>query len=113
MKWIENGVTFEGTVAEYKELHADGFAPQLQRTHAGRSVTVDDAETGSATTFPTVKAAAEYISMKTGRLVSSSALGRLIGGDGRVSIDQFKNGAAAASLFSAGNSTEGENTNAQ
>lgn len=64
MKWTENGVVFEGTVAEYKELHADGFAPQLQRTRAGKRVTVIDGETSTA--FATIKEAAEYIGQQTG-----------------------------------------------
>ena len=88
MKWTENGVVFEGTVAEYKELHSDGFAPQLQRTRAGKRVTVIDGETSTA--FTTIKDAAKYISQQTGRYVSDSALGRVLDENGMVKLDVFK-----------------------
>ena len=111
MKWTENGVTFEGTVAEYKELHADGFAPQLQRTRMGKRVTVIDGET--STSFNTVKDAAEWIGQQTGRFVSASALGRVIDENGTVTLEKFK----GASLFDTNtpqpNNQEGENENAE
>ena len=88
MKWTENGVVFEGTVAEYKELHADGFAPQLTRTRAGKRVTIIDGET--STTFATIKEAAEYIGQQTGRYVSASALGRALDENGTVKLEAFK-----------------------
>ena len=88
MKWTENGVVFEGTVAEYKELHADGFAPQLTRTRAGKRVTIIDGET--STVFASIKDAAEYIGQQTGRYISASALGRALDESGTVKLDSFK-----------------------
>ena len=111
MKWIENGVTFEGTVAEYKELHADGYAPQLTRTRAGKRVTIIDGDTSIA--FASIKEAAEYIGQQTGRYVSASALGRALDENGSVKLDEFK-GAASASLFDKTNTTnEGEKNNVE
>ena len=111
MKWTENGVTFEGPVAEYKELHADGFAPQLQRTRMGKRVTVIDGD--NQRQFPSIKEAAEYIGQQTGRYVSASTLGRVIDEDGSVSLEKFK----GASLFDTNtpqpNNQEGENENAE
>ena len=88
MKWTENGVTFEGTVAEYKELHADGFAPQLTRTRAGKRVTVIDGD--NSTVFASIKDAAEYIGQQTGRYISASALGRALDENGTVKLEGFK-----------------------
>ena len=110
MKWTENGVTFEGTVAEYKELHADGYAPQLQRTRAGKSVTVMDG--CDCIHFNSIKDAAEYISQHTGRFVSASALGRVLDDNGYVALDKFK---GAAPLFDnpTTSNQKGENENAE
>ena len=88
MKWIEHGVSFEGTVAEYKELHSDGFAPVLQRTRAGRGVTVD-IDPVTAEFFPTIKAAAEYISQKSGRFVSPSTVARSLDENDHVDLAPF------------------------
>jgi len=80
MKWTENGIMFDGTVAEYKELHSDGFAPQLKRTRAGKEVSVIDGM--NCTVFASIKEAAEYIGQQTGRFVSAAALGRVLGRHG-------------------------------
>ena len=77
MKWIENGISFEGTVSEYKELHADAI-PAPVRTRKGKSIAIIEAD-GSETTFLTLKDAAAYITQKTGRYVSASHLGTLNG----------------------------------
>jgi len=77
MKWIENGVSFEGTVSEYKELH-DGGIPVPVRTRKGKSITVINND-GTQTQFETLKDAATYISTQTGRFVSPSHLGHLNG----------------------------------
>ena len=108
MKWTENGVVFEGTVAEYKELHSDGFAPQLARTRAGKRVTVIDGETSAV--FATIKEAVEYIGQQTGRYVSASTLGRTLDEDGTVKLEAFK-GTAPAPLFDTPNTPKekGEN----
>ena len=109
MKWTENGICFEGTVAEYKELHADGYAPQLTRTRAGKRVTIIDGETSTA--FSSIKDAAEYIGQQTGRYISASALGRLIGDGDTVKLDEFK---GSASLFDQSNTqTKGEVNHAE
>ncbi len=106
MKWTENGVTFEGTVQEYKELHADGYAPQLTRTRAGKRVTIIDGDNSVA--FSSIKAAAEYTGQQTGRSISASALGRALDENGSVKLDEFK-GTIPASLFDKNNTTnEGE-----
>ena len=111
MKWTENGVTFEGTVQEYKELHADGYAPQLTRTRAGKRVTIIDGETSTA--FASIKDAAEYIGQQTGRYISASALGRALDENGSVKLDEFK-GTIPASLFDKTNTTnEGEKNNVE
>lgn len=77
MKWIENGVQFEGTVSEYKELHEGGI-PAPVRTRKGKSITVINND-GTKTEFSTLKDAATYISTQTGRFVSPSHLGALNG----------------------------------
>ena len=77
MKWIENGVQFEGTVSEYKELHEGGI-PAPVRTRKGKSITVINND-GTQTQFETLKDAATYISTQTGRFVSPSHLGHLNG----------------------------------
>lgn len=104
MKWTENGVTFDGTVEEYKELHADGYAPQLKRTRAGKRITVIDGE--KQMQFPTIKAAAECIGRQTGRYVAATTLGRMMDEAGTVKMDCFRGG---ASLFeSESKATESE-----
>lgn len=112
MKWTENGICFEGTVAEYKELHADGYAPQLTRTRAGKRVTIIDGDNSVA--FSSIKEAAEYIGHSTGRYISASALGRALDENGSVKLDEFK-GAAPASLFENNPNTknEGEENNVE
>jgi len=111
MKWTENGVVFEGTVAEYKELHADGFAPQLQRTRAGKRVTVIDGETSTA--FATIKEAAEYIGQQTGRYVSASALGRVLDENGTVKLEAFKGTLPLYDNASNPNPNEGDKEDAE
>ncbi|MDD6338377.1 MAG: hypothetical protein PUC15_08365 [Lentisphaeria bacterium] len=88
MKWIEGGISFEGTVAEYKELHASGI-PAPVRTRKGKSITVSNGD-GTETTFDTLKDAALYISEKTGRFVSASHLGQMNGA--KVSLASFAAG---------------------
>lgn len=88
MKWIEGGISFEGTVAEYKELHSDGI-PVPVRTRKGKSITVENGD-GTETTFETLKDAAAYITQKTGRFVSSSHLGQMNGA--KVSLASFAAG---------------------
>ena len=108
MKWTENGVVFEGTVADYKELHADGFAPQLQRTRMGKRVTVIDGD--NQRQFPSIKEAAEYIGQSTGRYISASALGRMIDEDCTVKLDGFK---GTVPLFNTNTQNEGEKNNVE
>lgn len=103
MKWTENGVSFEGTPAEYKELHADGFQQIPTRTRSGRHVTVYDNDASRC--FDSVKNAAEWISQQTGRYVSASALGKMLNENNFVNLDRFKN---SASLFESINKSEGE-----
>lgn len=88
MKWIENGISFEGTVAEFKELHENGI-PAPVRTRKGKSITVVNVD-GTETLFETLKDAAAYITQKTGRFVSSSHLGSMNGN--RVSLASFAAG---------------------
>jgi len=88
MKWTENGITFEGTPAEYRELHADGFQQQPQRTRLGKQVIVEENEDIHAS-FPTVIKAAQWITQKTGRYVSASNLGKMLDAEGHVSMDRF------------------------
>lgn len=88
MKWIENGISFEGSVSEFKELHADGI-PAPIRTRKGKSITVINTD-GTETQFDTLKDAAAYITQKTGRFVSSSHLGSMNGN--RVSLASFAAG---------------------
>ena len=103
MKWTENGITFEGTVAEYRELHSETFR-QLRRTRIGRRVTV--LSDGEPIHFSTIKNAAEWIAQQTGKYVSASALGKMLDGSGTVSLDRF----ATASLFAPiDNNTQGGN----
>ena len=77
MKWIENGISFEGSVSEFKELHADGI-PAPVRTRKGKSITVVNTD-GAKVLFETLKDAAAYITAQTGRFVSPSHLGSLNG----------------------------------
>ena len=77
MKWIENGISFEGSVSEFKELHADGI-PAPVRTRKGKSITVVNID-GTKVLFETLKDAAAYITAQTGRFVSPSHLGSLNG----------------------------------
>ena len=92
MKWIENGISFEGSVSEFKELHADGI-PAPIRTRKGKSITVVNTD-GTETQFETLKDAAAYITQKTGRFVSSSHLGSLNGN--KVSLARFAAGKEVA-----------------
>jgi len=101
MKWTENGITFEGTPAEYRELHADGFQQQPLRTRRGKRVIVEENEDIHAS-FPTVIEAAQWITKKTGRYVSASNLGKMLDEEGHVSLDRF---VASVSLFENANST--------
>lgn len=94
MKWTENGVTFEGTVAEYKELHSDGYWTQLTRTRAGRHVTVIVADCREE--FTSIKEAAAWISQQCGRYVSASTLGKTLKNSDAVNLAQFGH---TASLF--------------
>ncbi|MBQ7731448.1 MAG: hypothetical protein IJT68_06385 [Lentisphaeria bacterium] len=89
MKWIENGISFEGTVAEYKELH-DGMIPAPVRTRKGKSITLRLAD-GTEKMFSTLKEAAEYITNSTGKFVSASHLGKQVNG-ASVSIENFAGG---------------------
>ncbi|MBQ7731432.1 MAG: hypothetical protein IJT68_06305 [Lentisphaeria bacterium] len=89
MKWIENGISFEGTVAEYKELH-DGMIPAPARTRKGKSITLRLSD-GTEKTFSTLKEAAEYITNSTGKFVSASHLGKQVNG-ASVSIENFAGG---------------------
>lgn len=88
MRWIENGIQFEGTVSEYKELHASGI-PAPVRTRKGKSITVENTD-GTETSFNTLKDAAAYITQKTGRYISASHLSALNGN--RVSLASFVSG---------------------
>lgn len=89
MKWIENGISFEGTVSEYKELH-DGMIPAPVRTRKGKSITLRLAD-GTEKIFSTLKEAAEYITNSTGKFVSASHLGKQVNG-ASVSIENFAGG---------------------
>lgn len=89
MKWIENGISFEGTVSEYKELH-DGMIPAPVRTRKGKSITLRMAD-GTEKMFSTLKEAAEYITNSTGKFVSASHLGKQVNG-ASVSIENFAGG---------------------
>lgn len=89
MKWIENGISFEGTVSEYKELH-DGMIPAPVRTRKGKSITLRLAD-GTEKMFSTLKEAAEYITNSTGKFVSASHLGKQVNG-ASVSIENFAGG---------------------
>ncbi len=69
MKWFESGIQFEGTVAEYKELHdLMDMVPQRKRT--GRRVEIIENDSQKRHEFLTVKEAAEFISKATGAFIS-------------------------------------------
>lgn len=104
MKWTENGITFEGTPAEYRELHADGFQQHPQRTHRGKQVIVEESE-DIHTSFPTVIEAAQWITQKTGRYVSASKLGKMLDENGHVHLERF---VSSVSLFENANSTNNQ-----
>lgn len=88
MKWTEGGISFEGTPAEYRELHSDGFQLQPQRTRKGKQVMLDIGDKDPIS-FPTVTEAAAWISQKTGRYVSAANLGKMLNEHGGVSLDRF------------------------
>ena len=77
MKWIERGITFEGTVSEDLELHK-GEAPEPKRTRKGKSISIVKSD-GTTITFNTLKDGATYITKQTGRYISAQHLSSLNG----------------------------------
>lgn len=77
MKWTENGITYEGTVAEYMELRtALAISAPVKRNYAkrtGKSITVIDLGEQEHK-FSSIKDAASYISTKAQRNVSAQSL---------------------------------------
>lgn len=77
MKWIENGIQFEGTVAEYRELHElKGMLPERKRT--GKRVVLTDCESGEEEKFSSIRDAANFLSQSSGIFVSPARLAVMI-----------------------------------
>lgn len=80
MKWIENGIQFEGTVAEFIELHNGmDMAPIRKRT--GHRVILANQLTRETVEHNSLKDAAEYLTQKTGTFISPKKLAEVIGGN--------------------------------